>query len=622
VDGRVKPGHDAKEKLTPLFSSEMPKNIMKHPIALIALDRNGLAEAKKLLPHLPNARLHGLSGRTEGTEIVFADTIRHLQSQFAAGNAIVAFCAAGIVIRSLAPLLSDKRLEPPVLAVSPDGHAVPLLGGHHGANRLARQVAEILGGVAAVTTSGDSRLGFALDEPPQGWKVANPESAKAIAAALLAGEKVRLEGKADWLDSSLFANDGQLTIRITEKADKGDEKRLVIHPPLLALGVGCERGTEAEELADLVMATLAEAGLSPLAIAGIYSLDLKANEAALHALAAKLDVPARFFSAARLEKEAPRLANPSETVFKETGCHGVSEGAALAAAGPSSTLIVSKKKSKRATCAIALSPLPLTGDAPGQKRGRLYVVGTGPGHVKWRTPELLGAIADSEDVVGYKLYLDLIEDLLPGKNRHDGKMGQEELRAREALDLAAQGKTVSLVCSGDPGIYALATLVYELIDKVNDPTWNRLDVQVCPGISAAQATAAKIGAPLNHDFCFISLSDLLTPWESIEVRLHAAAKGDFVVALYNPVSKKRRDQIVRARDILLAHRPPTTPVIIARNVGRPDEEIRVITLTELSPDQADMLTTVIIGSSETRLLDRPGLKRVYTPRGYAKKMRL
>jgi cobalt-precorrin 5A hydrolase/precorrin-3B C17-methyltransferase len=115
---------------------------------------------------------------------------------------------------------------------------------------------------------------------------------------------------------------------------------------------------------------------------------------------------------------------------------------------------------------------------------------------------------------------------------------------------------------------------------------------------------------------------LLTPWESIEVRLHAAAKGDFVVALYNPVSKKRRDQIVRARDILLAHRPPTTPVIIARNVGRPDEEIRVITLTELSPDQADMLTTVIIGSSETRLLDRPGLKRVYTPRGYAKKMRL
>ena len=189
-----------------------------------------------------------------------------------------------------------------------------------------------------------------------------------------------------------------------------------------------------------------------------------------------------------------------------------------------------------------------------------------------------------------------------------------------ALDLAAEGRTVSLVCSGDPGIYALATLVFELLERQNIPAWNRVEVTVVPGISALQAAAARAGAPVNHDFCTISLSDLLTPWESIEARLRAAATADFVVCFYNPVSQRRRDQLGKARDILLSGRPATTPVILARQLGRPGETVEVISLSELSADKVDMLTMVVVGSSETRSFTAGGATWTYTPRGYGKKM--
>ena len=189
-----------------------------------------------------------------------------------------------------------------------------------------------------------------------------------------------------------------------------------------------------------------------------------------------------------------------------------------------------------------------------------------------------------------------------------------------ALDIAAEGRNVALVCSGDAGIYALATLVMELLDREDRPDWNRLDIATMPGVSAFQAAAARIGAPMGHDFCLISLSDLLTPWEEIERRLKAAAMGDFVVAFYNPVSKRRRTQLAAARDILLTGRGPDTPVILARNLGRPEERIEVVTLGELTPNHADMLTLVVVGNSQTRRMTRGGVIRVYTPRGYAAKM--
>jgi cobalt-precorrin 5A hydrolase/precorrin-3B C17-methyltransferase len=226
-------------------------------------------------------------------------------------------------------------------------------------------------------------------------------------------------------------------------------------------------------------------------------------------------------------------------------------------------------------------------------------------------------LANCTDVVGYGLYLDLLGPaMLAGKTRHETGLGAEEERARRALDLAASGRAVALVSSGDAGIYGLATLVFELLDReTGRADWRRVEVAVAPGLSALQAAAARAGAPLGHDFCAISLSDLLTPWPAIEARLRAAASADFVVALYNPRSERRGDRLDRARALLLERRPPETPVVVARNLGRAGETVAATTLAALDPARVDMLTIVIIGSSRTRLL--PGCPaRVYTPRGY------
>lgn len=592
-------------------------------IALVVISPAGLETAQGLRSVLPGARIHGLAGRVEGDES-FTDTMAHLRGLFASGTGIVGICAAGILIRAVAPLLSDKRAEPPVLAVAVDGSSVvPLLGGHHGANALARRIAQALGVHPALTTAGELALGLALDDPPPYWRMANPAAAKAVAAALLAEEPVALEveaGEAGWLSGLAFADEAEHAIRVTDRAVTPDDHELVFHPPVLTLGLGCERHTDPDELIGLVRATLAAEALSPLAVACVASIDLKSDEAAVHAVAADLGVPARFFTAAELEREADRLVNPSDVVFAETGCHGVAEGAALAAADPRAELIVAKTKSQRATCAVARSPVAIDPLAAGRPRGRLFVVGIGPGTPEWRSPESTAAIATSDDLVGYGLYLDLLGEATAGKSRHESALGAEEARARKALDLAAEGRTVSLVCSGDPGIYALATLVFELLDRNARPDWNRLDITVVPGISALQAAAARAGAPVNHDFCTISLSDLLTPWESIEARLKAAAAADFVVCFYNPVSNRRRDQLPRARDILLTGRPPETPVILARQLGRPGETVEVIPLSELSADKVDMLTMVVVGSSETRSFRAGERTWTYTPRGYGKKM--
>ena len=386
-----------------------------------------------------------------------------LRDAFRAGRPVVLIGAAGIAVRALAPLLADKTEEPPVVAVAEDGSAVvPLLGGHWGANDLARRIAAALQTRAAVTTASDLRLGLALDSPPPGWRLCNPGRHKQIAAALLAGAAARVEGRLPWLDGAAIprADDGAVTLAATTRRADDRAGRLVYHPAALALGVGCERGCAPDELWNLVRATLAEHGLAPEAVACVVSLDLKADEPALHVLADRLGVPARFFDADRLEAEAPRLANPSDVVFREVGCHGVAEGAALAAAGPDGALVVPKRRSARATCAVAEAPLPIDPAAVGRPRGRLAIVGTGPGTPDWRTPEVDALVAAADDLVGYDLYLDLLGPAAARARRHPFPLGAEEERARAALDLAAAGRRVALVSSGDPGIYAMATLVF------------------------------------------------------------------------------------------------------------------------------------------------------------------
>jgi len=538
-----------------------------------------------------------------------------LQRLFREGQPIIALCAAGIVIRALAGVLRDKRQEPPVIALAEDGSSVvPLLGGHHGANELARQVAEITGGHAAITTASDLRLGAAFDDPPEGWQLANPHDMKDFAARLLAGETVKLDGSLPWLDLPRSVK-AALTVSATHENVSGSPAHLVYHPKILTLGVGGERGVAAEELIGLVEDTLTRHRLAKASLVVIASIDLKEDEAAIHALARHLGLPVRVFTASELNDQAPRLKTPSAVVMAEVGCPGVAEGAALAAAGPESRLIIAKTKSKRATCAVALAPSPLVA-LRGRPRGMVSLIGLGPGDVSSRSPAATEALQRATDWVGYGLYLDLAGDLKTAQKEHRFPLGAEEARVRHAIALASEGRHVALVCSGDPGIYAMAALVYEVLDLAPE----RIEVEVLPGISAFQAAAARAGAMIGHDFCCISLSDLLTPWEVIENRLHAAAQGDFVTAFYNPRSLKRRDQLERAIAILKPHRPRDTPVIIASNLGRPGESVRIVPLKDFDPGVIDMLTLVMVGSSQSKsLLRGDGRTYAYTPRGYARK---
>jgi len=590
--------------------------------AIVCLTSGAVPVAQRIASLL-DGTLHGKADRVPEAGVKFTETMKHLAALFREGTPIIGVCAAGILIRAVAPELKDKRTEPPVLAVAEDGSSVvPLLGGHHRANVLAQQITQELGGSAAVTTSGDVRFGIALDEPPDGLTLANPEDAKAFMAELLNGATLTIEGRHSWLQESKLPRHlhGRLRISVSERYWTGGKHHLVYHPRTLAIGVGCERGCNPEELWTLVDETLHWYHIAPESVGGVYSLEVKRDEPAVLGLGLRLQCPVRFFDAATLEKQKARLLTPSEVVFREVGCHGVAEGAALAVVGEAGMLWVPKVRSARATCAIAAAPEPFEAEAFGVGLGQLFIVGLGPGTPDWRTPEARKVLEGASDWVGYGLYLDLAADVRRNQKQHRFALGEETERVRYALNLAAEGRTVALISSGDPGIYAMATLAFELLERDAQPEWAQVSVSVVPGISAMQAAAARIGAPLGHDFCAISLSDLLTPTAVIEQRLHAAAQGDFVIALYNPVSRKRVALLVTAREILRRHRRPETPVVLAHNLGRPDETLRVITLSELRPELIDMLTVVLIGSSQTRHLPTPDKTGwVYTPRGYADK---
>jgi len=598
---------------------------------VLAVSRTGEATARRIAAAI-NAPLHGRADRVRDADAFFPDALEHCRTLFASGTPVIGVCASGILIRAVAPLLGDKRAEPAVVSVSEDGAVVvPLLGGHRGANRMARRVADILEGVAAVTTAGDVALGISLDEPPVGWTLGTPERARNAMARLLSGSGARMIGEeahsAGWLRALPKADpstgdDDVVTVEAT--LSPGRAGALVFHPRRIALGVGCSRNCPPGELEALAMRVLDEAGVAPGALMGLFTLDLKSDEPAVNALASRLGTRLRLFTAAELESETPRLANPSRAVFTEVGCHGVAEAAALAAAGPEAVLRLAKTKSANATCALAAAPRPVT-RVGGRSRGRLALVGIGPGEASMRTPEASRLVAEADEIVGYGLYIDLLGPLASGRRRSDFPLGSETARCRYSLERAGEGRSVALVCSGDAGIYAMGALIFELLDSDRDSldltdAARRVEIVVAPGVSALQAAAARAGAPMGNDFCAISLSDLLTPREDILRRVRAAAEGDFVVAFYNPVSKRRRDLLALARDILLKHRPGECPVMLASNVGRTGESLRYRQLAELDENGVDMLTLVIVGSSRTRLLRTGDGPRLYTPRGYARRI--
>lgn len=554
--------------------------------AIVILGQGSLETARRIQQRYPEASIHGLSGRVDGADHsyqAFGDTLRALYRQ---GMPIVALCAAGIVIRSLACLLDEKGAEPPVLAVAEDGSAVvPLLGGLAGVNLMARAIGEALGVAAAITTSGELRFGTCLLNPPEGYALADLEQGKRFVSDLLAGEAVRIEGDAPWLrEATLPASDAaQRTIHVGCEARPARHDELLIHSRAVLVAV--ESGTPG--LADSVREALREAGLAQASLACLLAAEQAMADAELHDAARALGVALRF---------AP-LGN------------GLAEMAAAA--------LPQARLSTQAGCVIAVAPSPVEVERVGQRRGRLAVIGLGPGAAELMVPAVKAELARAQDILGYETYVRMAGPFRDDQVQHCTDNREEMQRARHAFELAAQGRSVVVVSSGDPGVFAMAAAVLEALHGSSDPAWQRVDLAILPGVSASLATAAQAGAPLGHDFCVMSLSDNLKPWATIEQRLDLAAQADLVLAFYNPISRSRPWQLGVALDIVRRHRDGQTPVVLGRDIGRPGQTLRVVSLAELQPEMVDMRTMVLVGSSTTCTFDRAdGGRWVYTPRWY------
>ena len=533
---------------------------------------------------------------------------------FEDGCDLVFVGATGIAVRAIAPYVRDKFSDPAVACVDEAGAcAVPLLSGHvGGANRLARAVAEACGGHAAVSTATDVNGVWAPDTwaESQGLVLVERDAARAVAAALLEGRPVGFAS--DWpvegaLPAGLRADDSACDTGICVSFDTARRPfatTLHLHPRCAVVGVGCKRGTPAAVLAQAVERALTKAGIPQAAVAQVATIDLKRDEPAVAHLSEDLGAPVSYFSARQLN-DAPGSFASSEFVRSVTGTDNVCERA-VAACG--ARLAVGKIAADGVTVAAGFLPVALSFDAADAQSGWLSVVGIGPGGAQDMTARARNALAQADVIVGHGVYVDLVAADFPGKTLVKSGMRREVERCRAALERAAAGQRVALVCSGDPGVYGMASLCLQLASDEGSP----VDVRVVPGVTAATAGAAVLGAPLMHDFCVVSLSDLLTPWGVIERRLRAAAQADFVVCLYNPSSKKRADYLARACDILLESKGPETVCGLVRNIGRAGQEAHTTTLGRLRDTPVDMFTTVFVGSSATRIVDG----RMVTPRGY------
>ncbi len=568
-------------------------------------------------------------------------------------RALVLIMASGIAVRAIAPLIARKTSDPAVVVLDESGRfVIPLLGGHQaGANDLARRIAAMTGGQAAITTASDTRGLPALDllGRERGWRIADDSTLTHTMACLVNGDLVgcfvdpalpdahrsMIEHGMDcpnlaYVDDPESLADPRFAAAILVTHRQIDDlwqmlraKSVRYLPPVLAVGIGCRRGTAVDELHTALRVTLADAGFDPRCIGLIATADIKADEPGLVGLAGRLDVPLHVVSRAELVALDAARFSPSAAAA-HFDLPGVAEPCAVIASG--GDLIVPKCAFQRCTIAVALrqdaphqpssvvsSPSVLPAATPS---GVLTLVGIGSGDLNYLTYAAHAALRNADVVTGYRVYIDLIRPLLQSWQEVivTLAMGDEIGRARQAIAIARTGRRVALISSGDAGIYAMAAPVFEVL---RDEGWtgDHPAVDVVPGISAFQALAARLGAPIGHDMCIISLSDLLTPWEIIERRLRAAAQADFIVALYNPRSRGRDWQLDAALNILRTHRPPTTPVAFGRNITRADEHITLTTLAAADPTCADMFTIVLIGNSQSYILG----DRMATPRGYAQK---
>ena len=551
--------------------------------AIVILGNGSLITAQRIQQRYPDALIYGLEHRVEGADRTYSDFGATLRQLYQQDTPIIALCAAGIVIRTLAPLLLEKGVEPPVLAVAEDASAVvPLLGGLGGVNDLAREIAAALGVTPAITTSGELRFGTCLLNPPSGYALGDLEVGKRFVSDLLAGESVRIEGDAPWLARAQLPENPQarLAIHVGHAEREPAAHELMIYPRTVVVKVKHAVG------AQVIREALHQATLAWQSLSCIIAAETLMASPQLHEAAVELGVPLRFVPA----DEQP--VGPHSLVWQEQGEH----------------------------LAIGIAPAPLDVSQIGRARGRLAVIGLGPGAAELMVPAVKAELARANDILGYETYVRMAGPFRDDQVMHCTDNREEMQRARHAFELAAQGRSVVVVSSGDPGVFAMAAAVLEALHESDNPHWHSVDLEMLPGVSASLATAALAGAPLGHDFCVMSLSDNLKPWSIIEKRLDLAAEADLALAFYNPISRSRPWQLGVALEIVARHRTPSTPVVLGRDVGRPAQTLRITTLGELTPDQVDMRTMVLIGSSTTCTFPRAdGGDWVYTPRWYGEK---
>ncbi|WP_277590337.1 precorrin-3B C(17)-methyltransferase [Pseudomonas chlororaphis] len=558
--------------------------------AIVILGQGSLATARKLQQLYPDALIHGLAERVEGADRPYQEFGATLRQLYQQDTPIIALCAAGIVIRTLAPLLLEKGAEPPVLAVAEDGSAVvPLLGGLGGVNVMAREIAAGLGVAAAITTSGELRFGTCLLNPPSGYALGDLELGKRFVSDLLGGESVRIEGAAPWLAEARLPEDrhARLTIRVGSAEREPAANELLIYPRSVL--IACNGKIAG---ADALREALHQKHIAVQSVACLLAADGDMASPALREAAADLGVPLRFAPAAGSVAELAQQAVPQLLPPLSVG----------------------------EDIAIAVASQPLDPQQIGRPRGRLAVIGLGPGAAELMVPAVKAELARANDILGYETYVRMAGPFRADQVMHCTDNREEMQRARHAFELAAQGRSVVVVSSGDPGVFAMAAAVLEALHESSEPSWHQVELEILPGVSASLATAAQAGAPLGHDFCVLSLSDNLKPWAVIEKRLDLASQADLALAFYNPISRSRPWQLGRALEIVRQHRTADTPVVLGRDIGRPGQTLRVTTLGALTPEQVDMRTMVLVGSSTTCVFPKAGGGEwVYTPRWYGQK---
>ena len=536
--------------------------------------------------------------------------------------------SVGAVVRLISPFVKSKQHDPAILVMdSKAKNVVSLLGGHSsGGDLLATELASDLNASAIFTADSFSEKRIPLDCFGEGWgwkRGGDLSEWRKLMISQSRGEKLHVlqsKGSKSWhslesCSSYSFLNEKEGILSEEVNLYIGQEKTdsCSWHPASIIIGIGCVRNTDEKMIQRAIEESLSKNGLSLLSISGIATIDKKNDEIGLLNVSKINQWPIYFFSALELSKV--KVPNPSNVVMNEMGTPSVAEAAAILKGAEGGQLIQEKQiyfPNKDEFGGVTISLVELKKPYAPHK-GELHLVGSGPGELGMLTSDSRRALARCVTWFGYRPYLNYLDSIRRHDQvRIDSELTFEKDRCQKALDLAKEGVRVALISSGDSGIYGMAGLALEIWLQEADES--RPLLQVHPGISSFQMAAAKLGAPFMNDFCSISLSDLLTPWQQIEKRLKSAAKGDFVTAIFNPKSIKRDWQLKKAVDLLLEFRKPTTPVAVARQLGRFEENIEIFTLESLPYNQVDMLTILVVGNSQSVVKN----KKFLTPRGYFK----